>query len=435
MRIASILLASLLSACSGAGDPAAQGGGGAAPAKEIVIGQYGSTSGTAATFGISTQNGIAIATDEQNAKGGISGATLRMVFEDDRSNAEEAATAVNKIISRDRPVAVLGEVSSSRSLAAAPLLQAAGIPMISPSSTSPKVTQVGNFIFRVCFMDDFQGAVIARFAYTDKGIRNAAILKDVKNDYSVGLAQYFTETFTGLGGTIVGEEAYSEQDIDFKAQLSSLIAKKPDAMVLTGYYTETGLIALQARQLGYTGIFLGGDGWDSEKLVELGQDAIVGSYHSNHYAADDPSPVIQDFVTKYTTRFGGRPDALAGLGYDAARILYASLEEVAKNPVHFAALTDRSAVPATEGARKAARLALRDQIATTQAFRGVTGSITIDEGRNATKSATMVEVTKAGPKFVTKIDPAGTPAPTTEGAPTGDAPAPAAPADAAPAAP
>ncbi len=432
MRIVPSLLVALLTACSGSQPDV----------KEIVIGQYGSLTGTAATFGLSTANGVEIATEEENAGGGIAGVNLRMVVEDDQSKPDEAATAVSKILSRDRPVAVLGEVSSSRSLAAAPLLQAAGVPMISPSSTSPKVTEIGDYIFRVCFIDPFQGTAVAQFAYTSKGIKNVAILKDVKNDYSVGLAQYFTETFTQLGGTIVGEEAYSEGDLDFKAQLTNLVAKTPEAIFLPGYYTEVGLIARQARELGYQGIFLGGDGWDSDKLVEIGQDAIVGGYYTNHYSIDDPNPAVQDFIKKYEAKYKAKPDGLAALGYDSAKILYMAMEEVAKNPEHAKAFADRSGLPATEAQRKAARAALRDVLAGIKDYPGVTGNITIDAQRNAQKPAVVVEVTKTGPKFVESISPDGasskTMAPAGGAAPT-DAAAPvdgAAPAEgAAPAAP
>jgi branched-chain amino acid transport system substrate-binding protein len=412
VRIATVLLAALLTACSG----------GSPEAKEIVIGQYGSLTGTAATFGISTANGIEIATAEQNAAGGIAGTPIRMVVEDDQSKAEEAATAVNKILSRDRPVALLGEVSSSRSLAAAPLAQAAGIPMVSPSSTSPKVTEVGDYIFRVCFIDPFQGTAIAQFAYNSKGVHTVAILKDVKNDYSVGLAQYFTETFTKLGGTVVGEEAYSEGDFDFKAQLTNLVAKNPDALFLPGYYTEVGLIARQARELGFKGLFLGGDGWDSDKLAEIGQDAIVGGFYTNHYSVDDPNPAVQDFIKKYEAKYHAKPDGLAALGYDSAKILYQAMTEVAKDPKMAAAFADRSAVPATEADRKAARAALRDNLAHVTAYPGVTGSITIDDHRNAQKPAVVVVVTKDGPKFVESISPNG-PAGAQMGAPAAAPPA------------
>ncbi|MDP2317072.1 MAG: ABC transporter substrate-binding protein [Pseudomonadota bacterium] len=413
MRVATVLLTTFLAACSG----------GAPETKEIVIGQYGSLTGGAATFGLSTKNGIEIATEEQNAAGGIAGVPIRMVLEDDASKPEEAATTVSKLLSRDRPVAILGEVASSSSLAAAPLAQAAGVPMISPSSTSPKVTQVGDYIFRVCFIDPFQGTAAAQFAYNTKGVRTVAVLTDVKSDYSVGLAQYFKETFVSLGGTIIAEEAYSANDIDFKAQLTNIVSKNPDAIFVPGYYTETGLIARDARGGGYKGILLGGDGWDSEQLVGIGQDAIIGGFYTNHYSVDDPSPVVQDFIKKYQAKYGTKPDGLAALGYDSAKILYQSMTEVAKNPAHAAAFADRSAVPATEGARKAARAALRDELARVKNFPGVTGTITIDKDRNAEKPAVVVEVTKDGPRFVESISPGGStaPAPTgTEGAAPAD---------------
>ncbi len=403
MRLATHFLAAFLAACSGG--LAACGGGGADEPKEIVVGEYGSLTGTAATFGISTDNGIKMATEEQNAKGGIAGVPIRVVVEDDQSKAEEAATAVNKLLSRDRPVAILGEVSSSRTLAAAPLAQAAGVPMISPSSTSPKVTQVGDYIFRTCFIDPFQGTAIAKFAYTSKGVRKVAILKDVKNDYSVGLAQFFSETFTQMGGTVIGEEAYSEADVDFKAQLTSMIALQPEALFVPGYYTEVGLIARQARELGFTGLLLGGDGWDSSKLVEIGGEAIIGNYFTNHYSVDDPNPEVQAFIAKYQAKYGEKPDGLAALGYDSARILYQSMEAVAADPAMLAGLADRSSVPATKGARDAARKALRDQIAKTSGFKGVTGTITMDADRNPTKPAVVVEVTADGTRFVEAIAP------------------------------
>ena len=390
-----LALLPLLGACSS----------GEALPKEIVVGQYGSLTGAQATFGISTRNGIELATDELNAKGGIGGVKVRMVVEDDQGKPEEAATAVSKIISQDRPVAVLGEVASTNSLAAAPLLQTNGIPMISPSSTNPKVTEQGDFIFRVCFIDPFQGGAVAKFAYNSKGLRNVGILKAVDADYAVGLAQFFTDTFTKLGGTIAGEEAYKLSDVDFKAQLTSLLAKNPDALFIPGYYTDVGLIARQARDLGFKGPFLGGDGWDSSELTKIGGDAIIGSFFTNHYAVDDPNPVVQGFIQKYNAKYHEKPDGLAALGYDSARVLYTAMAEVAKDPKMADALSDRSSVPATADARKAARAALRDAIAKTAGFGGVTGTISIDAQRNAQKPAVVVEVTADGNKFVESIAP------------------------------
>lgn len=385
----------LLSAC----------GGGADEPKEIVVGQYGSLTGPEATFGLSTKNGIELATIEQNNKGGVAGMPIKMIVEDDQGKPEEVSTVINKILSRDRPVALLGEVASTLSLTAAPLAQNSGVPMISPSSTNPKVTEQGDFIFRVCFIDPFQGEAMAKFAYNTKGLRKVAVFKDVKSDYSIGLGKFFMDTFTGLGGEIVSEEAYSKDDTDYKAQLTKIISTAPEAIFIPGYYTNVGLIANQARQLGFTGPLLGGDGWDSSELVKVGGDAIVGGYFTNHYSTDDPNPVVQDFIKKYEEKYAVKPDGLAALGYDSARVLYAAMEKVAADPAMAAALGDRSSVPATEEGRKKARAALRDAIAGTSNFPGVTGNISIDANRNATKPAVVVEVLADGYRFTESVAP------------------------------
>lgn len=395
MRLVPALLVTLLAAC----------GGGAPEKKEIVVGQYGSLTGAEATFGISTKNGIELATEEENAGGGIAGVPIRMVVEDDQGKPDVTSLAVQKLLSRDHPVALLGEVASTLSLTAAPLAQNAGVPMISPSSTNPKVTEQGDFIFRVCFTDPFQGTAVAKFAYNTKGVRKAAILRDTKSDYSKGLATNFAEAFTGLGGQVVADEAYAKGDQDFKAQLTNIVALAPEALFIPGYYTDVGLIAKQARGLGYQGILLGGDGWDSGELVNVGGDAIIGGFFTNHYSVDDPNPAVQEFIKKYEAKYNQKPDGLAALGYDAARILYAAMEEVAKDPKMADALADRSVVPATEDSRKAARAAVRDVLARTTGFPGVTGNITIDAKRDAQKPAVVVSVTKDGPTFVESIAP------------------------------
>lgn len=250
---------------------------------EIPIGEYGSMTGNEATFGQMTHKGVMLAIDQVNEKGGVKGKKLVLSSLDDQGKPEEAATAVNRLINRHKVLAIIGEVASSRSLAAAPIAQQAGIPMISPSSTNPKVTEVGDHIFRVCFIDPFQGHVMAKFAYENLKIRKVAILRDVKSDYSVGLSDFFRDTFVRMGGEIVADVSYSGQDVDFKAQLTQIRTKKPEGIFIPGYYTEVGLIAQQARQLGIKAPLLGGDGWDSPKLFEIGKDAIKGGYFSNHY--------------------------------------------------------------------------------------------------------------------------------------------------------
>ena len=378
-------------------------GGGAKD--ELVIGLYGSLTGNDATFGQSTKAGVALALDElqRTAQGKIGGLPVREVVEDDQGRPEEAATVVKKLVNQDQVIAVIGEVASSRSIAAAPTCQAAGVPMISPSSTNPKVTEVGDYIFRMCFIDPFQGTVMAKYAAQNLGLKQVAILKDIKNDYSVGLAKFFTDAFTQMGGTIVAEQAYSAGDQDFRAQLTALKAKKPQAVFVPGYYTEAGLIARQAKELGLDVPLLGGDGWESEQLLQIAGSALDGSFYSNHFAVDNPEPRLQDFLAKYKAKFGSEPDAIAGLAFDAATVLFQSLQKLSEqDPETFKALASSKA---GSDARKAATKKLRDIIATTTNFPGVTGNITLDENRNASKPAVVLAI-KSGKKiYDTTINP------------------------------
>jgi len=372
---------------------------------ELVIGEYGSLTGNDATFGTSTKNGVAVALDELVAakEGKIGGLKVRTQVEDDQSRAEEAATVVQKLVNQDRVIAVIGEVASSRSLAGGPICQAAGVPMITPSSTNPKVTEVGDYIFRMCFLDQFQGAVMARFTADSLKIKKVAILKDVKNDYSVGLAKFFTDEFTRLGGTVVVEQAYSSNDQDFRAQLTSIKARNPQAVVIPGYYTEAGLIARQARELGLKQPLIGGDGWESEQLLQIGGEALNGSFYTNHWALDAPNPKLGDFLTRYKAKFGGDPDAIGGLAYDAANVLFQALEKLAEqDPEGFKGLASSKA--GTEQ-RKAAEKKLRDLIATTTSFEGVTGTITLDEHRNASKPAVVIAIKDGKKLFDASFNP------------------------------
>src|SRR3954462_7954197 len=216
----------------------------AALAQDIPVGEYASRTGGSASFGVSSHNGTALAIDEVNEAGGVLGRKLKLITEDDQSLAGQPATIVRKLISQDKVVAVLGEVASSKSLEAAPICQQNQVPMISPASTNPKVTEVGDYIFRVCFIDPFQGTVMAKFALS-RGWKKVAVLTDAKQDYSVGLSQFFKEYFTKNGGTIVGESSYGSGDKDFKAQLTSIRGGAPDAIFASGYYNESGLIAVQ----------------------------------------------------------------------------------------------------------------------------------------------------------------------------------------------
>src|SRR5277367_4271557 len=252
----------------------------------IKVGEFASMTGSEASFGQSSHKGTALAVDDLNAAGGVLGKKLELHMEDDQSQAGQPATVVRKLISRDGVVAMLGEVASSRSLEAAPICQQNHIPMISPSSTNPKVTETGDFIFRVCFIDPFQGTVMANFATKTLKAKKVAVFTDVKSDYSKGLAKYFKEGFIANGGEIVTELDFNGGDKDFKAQLTAIKAANPDAVFVPGYYTDVALICIQAKQLGLNAPLFGGDGWESDELVKIGQDAVEGDYFSTHYAPD-----------------------------------------------------------------------------------------------------------------------------------------------------
>jgi branched-chain amino acid transport system substrate-binding protein len=379
------LVASLLSsfACVQKGGPAADANAG----DTIKVGVYGDLSGTTSSFGQSTKNGIELATEEINKNGGVLGKKLELVIEDDQGKPEQAKTVVQKLISQDKVQVVLGEVASTNSLAAAPVAQDAKIPMISPSSTNPKVTEIGDYIFRVCFIDPFQGSVMAKYAANDLKAKTAAIFGDVQSDYSKGLTQYFTQEFTKLGGKILEEQKYTQNDTDFKGQLTSIRQKNPDVIYVPGYYGEVGIIVKQARELGMTMPILGGDGWDSPKLWELGGDSLKNTFISNHYSVENPAPEIQKFVKAYEAKYGAKPDSLAALAYDAAYILADSLKRA--------------------GSAESAKL--RDAIASTKEFKGVTGSISINAQRDAVKSAVVLglEPAEKSFKFKTTISPEG----------------------------
>jgi branched-chain amino acid transport system substrate-binding protein len=383
MKRAGLLLAAAflisLSACTKKGDEKGAAMSATTPTSdEFVVGEIGSLTGGQATFGTSTRDGIDLAVKQINAAGGVKGKKLRVIVLDDQGKPDEAATAMTKLVTQDRVGAVLGEVASSNSLAMAPIAQNHQVPMITPSSTNPKVTQVGDYIFRVCFIDPFQGAVMAKFARNTLKAKRAAILRDIKSDYSVGLANFFAETFKSMGGEIVGDQSYSAGDVDFKSQLTSLKTKNPEVIFVPGYYTEVGLVARQARELGLKAPLLGGDGWDSSKLTEIGGEALDGSFFSNHYSQDDKSPQVQKFITDFKASYGQVPDGLAAMGYDAAMVL----------------------ADAMKRAKSMSGADIRQALAETKDYQGVTGKITMNKDRDAVKSAVVLEV--KGGKFTYK---------------------------------
>lgn len=337
----------------------------------IKVGEFASLTGKEAAFGQASHKGTLLAIEEINAAGGVLGRKVQLITEDNQSKAGESATVVKKLISREKVVAILGEVSSNRALEAAPIAQQARIPMISPSATSPKVTENRNYVFRVCFTDTFQGAALAKFATDRLKAKRVAILTSVSSPYSVGLTQYFREPFVATGGQIVAEQKHSEGDKDFKAQLTRIKSAKPDAIFASGYYTEAALICKQARELGITVPVFGGDGWEAPELIQIGGKAVEGTYYSTHFAPVIPKPEVQRFVQNYQKRWGGEtPDAMAALGYDSAYVLVDAIKRAGS----------------TESAK------LREAIAATKEYPGVTGSTTIDADRNARKPLVMLTV-------------------------------------------
>ncbi len=348
--------------------------GTAAQSGDILVGEYGSLTGPQATFGQSTHNGIMMAVDSINAAGGVKGRKIKIITEDDQSKPEEAANAVTKLISEDNVVAILGEVSSSNSLAAAPICQADKIPMLTPSSTNPKVTTIGNYIFRTSFTDKDVGENIARYVFQEMHLTRAAILTDVKTDYSTGLTATIEKTFTSLGGQIIAHASYSNGDSDFRSQLTAIKQANPQVIFLPGYYTDVGQIAIQARDLGMKQPFVGGDGWVSPKLIEIGGKALEGCLYADHYFYADPTPVVRDFVQAYKDRYGAIPDGMAALAYDAAGVMANALGRATK----------------LDGP------SIRDALATTKNFAGVTGNITIGPDRNAVGKKMIIEEVRNG---------------------------------------
>ena len=359
----------------------------------IHIGEVGSMTGADAGFGISTHQGILLALDEVNTAGGIDGRKLELHTLDDQGKPSEAVLAIKKLITQLNVQAVLGEVASTLSIAMAPIAQQFKVPMISPSSINSKVTEQGDYIFRVCFVDHFQSRVMADFALNFLHAKKAAILRDMKSDYSMDSADLFTEIFRKGGGSILLDQSYSSGDMDFKAQLTAIRAAAPDVILVPGYYTEIGLIARQQKELGMKTPLLGGDGWDSPKLREIGGSALDGSYFVSHFSQNDSSPHIQNFVQKYRIAYGEAPNGLAALGYDSARVLVDSLKRA------------KQAGNATQ-TRDEVRDRLRKSIAETRDFQGVTGKISIGPDRNAIKAAVVFKLTDGGkPQMATLVRP------------------------------
>jgi branched-chain amino acid transport system substrate-binding protein len=351
---------------------------------KISIGEFASLTGSEAVFGQSSHKGTELAISEINAHGGVLGKQIELITEDNASKAGESATIVKKFITRDHVVAVLGEVASGRSLEAAPICQANQTPMVSPSSTNPKVTETGDYIFRVCFTDPFQGRLLADFAKKSLKAQRVAILSDVAAPYSVGLAKFFREPFIAAGGLIVADEKYSSKDKDFRAQLTAIKAQAPNALCVPGYYTEVGLIVAQARQLGLTIPIFGGDGWEAPALIEIaGAKALENTFYSTHFTPENPADDVQKFVSDFKAKYNEAPDAMAALGYDSAMVLVDAIKRAGT----------------IEGPK------VRDALAATKDYPCLTGKTTLDNRRDATKAAVIITVENGKFKYLQTIEP------------------------------
>jgi branched-chain amino acid transport system substrate-binding protein len=367
----------------GDGPSGAGSGSTRAEKTEIVVGHFASMTGSTAHFGQDTDKAIRLAVDEANAAGGVLKKKVRVVTLDDRGDSAEAANAVTRLIDVEKVSALLGEVQSSLSLSGGRVAQRRKVVMVSPSSTNPKVTEVGDYVFRVCFIDPFQGKVMATYARNTLKLDKVAILKDVKSDYSIGLAEQFQKAFTASGGTIAALQSYSAGDTDFSAQLTAIKASKAQAIYVPGYYAEVGAIARTKERLGLKIPMMGGDGWDSPDLFKIGGSAIDGSYFSNHFAPDVATPKAVKFIADFKKKYGQEPTGLGALGYDAANVLFDAMTRAG----------------ATSGEP------VRNALAATKDFDGVTGRITIDSRRDAQKSAVVLKIEGGKAKYETTVQP------------------------------
>jgi branched-chain amino acid transport system substrate-binding protein len=376
-----IFLAGLLSGCG----PAAKG----QSSKEIKVGLDYELSGDVATYGQDLVTGIELAVEEINNNGGVLGKKISLVKADNKSDNAEAANVASKLVTKDRAVAILGPATSGHTKAAVPVAMQNKVPLITASATADDVTvdkngKVRDYIFKTCFSDSFQGVIMAKFAYEDLGSRKAAVLIDSTSDYSKGLAGNFKQTFVQSGGTIVTEQAYQAKDKNFKAVLTNIKAAGSDVLFLPGYYEEVGLIVKQARELGLDVPVLGGDGYDSPKLADIaGSDKLNGVYFTNHYSSQDASPEVVKFNNAFKQKYSKEPNGFNALGYDLAYFLADALTR----------------------AGEADSEKLKDALASTKEFAGVTGKLSVDANHNPVKAITIIQMKDGEQTFFKKQQP------------------------------
>jgi branched-chain amino acid transport system substrate-binding protein len=382
----SLMLAVMLMVLSFAGCKKAET---AKDSKTVKVGLDYELSGAVATYGQSLVAGIELAFEEINKNGGVLGKQIETVKSDNKSGTAESANVATKLATRDKVVAILGPATSGNTKAAAPVAIQNKVPLLSASATADDVTvdsngKVREFVFKTCFSDSFQGVIMAQFAAVDLGKKSAALLVNSTSDYSKGLAKNFKDTFTKAGGTIITEQAYQAKDTDFKAVLTKIKGSNPDVIYLPGYYEEVGLIVKQARSLGLNVPILGGDGYESPKLVELaGKTALNEVYFTNHYSSKDTTPEVVKFKEAFKAKYNKEPDAFNALGYDLAYFLADGLKR----------------------AGEADPVKLKDALAATKDFKGITGTISIDKNHNPVKSITILQEKDGEQVFLKKLEP------------------------------
>lgn len=355
----------------------------------IKVGLNYELTGGVATYGQNLTAGVELAIEEINKNGGVLGKQIEIVKVDNKSDDTEAANVSTRLATRDKVLVLLGPATSGNTKAASPAAMENKVPLISASATDDNVTMDSNgkvreYIFKTCFSDSFQGLMMAEFALNDLELKNAAILADSTSDYAKGLSKAFKERYTSLGGTVLAEEAYQEKDTDFKAVLTNLKSKNVDVLFVPGYYEEVGLIVRQARELGLDMPILGADGYESPKLTEIaGKDVLNHVYYSSHYSSMDTSEDVVEFNENFKAKYNNEPDAFNALGYDLGYFFKDALERAGESD----------------------REKLKEALASTKEFTGVTGTFSIDENHNPVKSVTVIEMKDGVPTFLKKLDP------------------------------
>jgi len=340
----------------------------------IKIGGIFPLSGSVAVYGTECRNGVEMAIAEINASGGINGKMIELIAEDDEGSPEKSVNAYKKLVTKDNCSIIIGSLTSGCTAAISSLAQAQKVLLLAPAATQTDITDAGDYVFRACFIDPFQGTVGGKFALQNLGAKNAAVLYDVQNDYSIGLYENFKIAFEQGGGKVVAEESYSTGDKDFNAQLTKIKTTNPDVVYLPDYYGTVALIAKQLRAQGIDAPIVGGDGWDG--IIDNAGDEVLNGYYSNHYAADSTDGKVVTFVNSYKSKYGSTPVSFAALGYDCVYLL--------KDAIVAADSVDSSV--------------LKDQLMKTNGAY-VTGNLTFDAKRNPVKSAVMLEIVKQDEKL------------------------------------